>query len=436
LFLLLLLVAPLGSAALAGAAAPPRQGDGPVVVRNEVIVDYPHTATFRLELAPGTAVTGGTLSYRLGRRSCLTAGTVVPAEVEGASLSWTWVMSRSGNPPPGVELVWEWTVRDAAGNTYATTPQTFTFQDERFEWQRVATDGNEITLDWYRGAEVGPTLLAAAEAGLARIEQDIGLDLAGPVQIFVYGSAEDMREALLYVQDWAGGVAFDEYNVILLGVPPSLAEGWGSETIRHELAHLVVGQYAWSCLGGSRPTWLDEGLAVYAEGEPDEALQDDIARGVEQDVFLPVRSLNGAFPAHDAEATMAYSQSYSLVDFLLQAYSQEDMRALLGALSGAAAYDAALEQVYGFNADGLEVVWRAAVGAPPRAIPPTPTPIRAAAVPTAPPLAAIQTVPTPTGISPRPGEAGDSGGGGLCAAGGLPLLGAMLLFVRRRPSRG
>jgi hypothetical protein len=436
--LLLLLVAPLSAAAPDDAAAgPPRQGDAPVVVRNEVTVDYPHTATFRLELAPGTAVSGGTLSYRLGRRSCLAAGTVVPAEVEGASLSWTWVMSRSGNPPPGVELVWEWTVSDAAGNTFAITPQTFTFRDERFEWRSVATAGNEITLQWYRGDEVGPVLLEAAEAGLERIEHDIGLDLAGPAQIYVYGSAEDMRGALLYVQDWAGGVAFDEYNIILLGVPPSLADSWGSETIRHELAHLVVGQFAWSCLGASRPTWLDEGLAVYAEGQPDEALQADIARGVEQDGFLPVRSLNGAFPAHDAEATMAYSQSYSLVNFLLQAYGQEEMRALLGALAGAAAYDAALEQVYDFNADGLEVVWRAAVGAPPRAIPPTPTPIRASAVPTSPPLAAIQTVPTPTGISPAAGEDGAAGSGGLCAAGGLPLLGAMLLVVsRRRPRHG
>ena len=33
----------------------------------------------------------------------------------------------------------------------------------------------------------------------------------------------------------------------------------------HELAHLLVEEVTFNCFGGL-PTWLDEGLAVYAEG--------------------------------------------------------------------------------------------------------------------------------------------------------------------------
>ncbi|MGW8318194.1 MAG: hypothetical protein ACWGPS_03030, partial [Candidatus Promineifilaceae bacterium] len=53
------------------------QDNGPEVVQNEALVDFPETVTFRLELAPGIAVREATLTYQLGRQSCLPAGTHV-----------------------------------------------------------------------------------------------------------------------------------------------------------------------------------------------------------------------------------------------------------------------------------------------------------------------------------------------------------------------
>ena len=85
-----------------------------------------------------------------------------------------------------------------------------------------------------------------------------------------------MQDAVLYIQDWAGGVAFPEYSTILMGVPPNIAEDWGRSTIRHELAHLVVGKFGHSCVGGHRPTWLEEGLAMYAEGEPSSTVTSEL----------------------------------------------------------------------------------------------------------------------------------------------------------------
>lgn len=385
------------------------QDNGPEVVQNEALVDFPETVTFRLELAPGIAVREATLTYQLGRQSCLPAGTHVPVEPGGSTLEWTWVMSRSGNPPPGAEMWWEWTVTDTEGNTLTTPRQQLTFEDSRFDWQTVEAgepgQPARIRLHWYRGDEVGPVLLEAAVTALERLEQEMGIDLQGQVQFYIYGDSADMRQALLYVQDWAGGVAFGDYNTILIGVTPSQANTWGRSTVKHELAHLVVDQFARSCLGGSRPTWLNEGLAVYAEGEPDASVLSDIKRGIEEDAFQPVRSLNGPFPTRGGEASMAYSQSYSLVAHLLDNYGPEKMQQLLLTLADATAYDAALEQVYGFNVDGLEVAWRAAIGAPPRQIPATPTPIVAALIPTVEPLGAARSMPTPGPASTSAPEA-------------------------------
>jgi hypothetical protein len=214
-----------------------------------------------------------------------------------------------------------------------------------------------------------------------------------------------MREAVLFIQDWAGGVAFSGYNIILIGVEPAIVTSWGIPTVRHELTHLVIGRFGQSCLGGSRPNWLNEGLAVYAEGEPGNSVVTDLDRAIDNNTFFPVRSLNGSFPSHDSGVNLAYSQSYSLVNFLLETYGSDKMQELLLTLAQAEGYDAALEQVYGFNTDGLEVAWRQSIGAPTRAIPPTPTPISAEAVPTYMPLNGVQSVPTqgPEGVAePNP----------------------------------
>jgi hypothetical protein len=171
--------------------------------------------------------------------------------------------------------------------------------------------------------------------------------------------------------------------------------------------------------------------------------------GIEFDAFAPVRSLNGAFPARGDEATIAYSQSYSLVAYLLDTYGPEKMQQLLLTLADAAGYDDALEQVYGFNADGLEEAWRGAIGAPARTIPATPTPIAAAAIPTVDPLGAAQSWPTPAAAEP-PADASnevssssegsssvESSSSGLCALGLAPLLliGGLVVFRGRRGRR-
>jgi hypothetical protein len=410
------------------------------VLNNQAEVDFPNTVTFRLELAPELTVAEAWLTYQTGRNSCLQAGTQVPVEVDGSLLEWTWVLSRSGNPPPGAALSWHWTVTDTSGQTFTTPQQQLTFVDDRFDWQTItAADVGEslqLRLHWYRGQEVGPLLMEAAVAGLKRLQADMGITLQDEVQFFIYGAAADMRQAVLYIQDWAGGVAFSEYGVILIGVSPGQAESWGQATVRHELAHLVVDQFGRSCLGGGRPTWLNEGLAVYAEGEPDEATLADIARGIRDNSFAPVRSLNGSFPTHDEAAGMAYSQSFSLVDYLLSTYGPEKMQQLLLTLAAAEGYDQALEQVYGFNADGLEVAWRAAIGASPRSIPATPTPILAANVPTVVPLNAIQPVATPpeAAVVPTVAPASQNDRTGGCVLGLAPLA-ALVLLVGRRPRR-
>jgi hypothetical protein len=129
---------------------------------------------------------------------------------------------------------------------------------------------------------------------------------------------------------------------------------------------------------------------------------------------------------------MAYSQSYGLTAYLLAGYGQKKMQTLLLTLAEGRGYDEALQQVYGFNVDGLEQRWREAIGAPPRSIPPTPTPLTADLVPTYVPISAPESVPTPVGNNAPDAEAERPSTG--CSLGMMPLLLLAGLGWRQRPA--
>lgn len=432
----------VGIGLLTAVLSPPTlHAQAPITVQQNTLDDgrYPRSVTFQLAVDAPAAITQATLHYDVSKVSCLDAAADVPVAVEGDTLEWTWEMVRSGNPPPGTAVTWSWTLTDADGNTLTTPPQTHTFSDNRYEWQTVESDN--LKLHWYEG-DVGQTLLDAAVSGLEQLESEMGIELQDEVNLFIYGDTDDMRDAVLYIQDWAGGVAFSDYNVILMGIPPSLANTWGQDVVPHELAHLVVAQYGRSCVGGSRPNWLEEGLAVYAEGDVSPDIQADIERGLENNSFEPLRSLNGAFSAHGPEAGIAYSQSYSTVDYLLKTYGREPMQQFILTLAAGKSTDAALEEVYGFNVDGLELEWRVHMGLPTRDIPPTPTPINPAMIPTIVPEGLPASLPTPPSAAATPALSADEVAAptaetpatnpGICNLGLVPLLLIGLFAIRRR----
>jgi hypothetical protein len=190
-------------------------------------------------------------------------------------------------------------------------------------------------------------------------------------------------------------MAFPEHNVVIIGISQrDLA--WGRSTIAHELTHVLVGHLTFSCLGDV-PTWLNEGLAVYSEGGLDSASESQLNEAIQSDQLLTVRSLSGGFSEVPSKAYLSYSQSYSLVKFLIETYGQDKMNSLLITLRDGTTIDNALLKVYGFDVEGLEDAWRGAIGAPPRSASaqptaqPTPT-----FVPTYVPFAEAPVVLTPT----------------------------------------
>ncbi len=273
-------------------------------------------------------------------------------------ISWDWDMRQTGGLPPGSQITYWWTLEAADGKQVTTSPAELRLDDNRYPWQSIS--GDNVTIYWYTGSQAfAGEILAAARQALARLAADTGASLKKPVRLYIYNGANDLQGALVFPQEWTGGVAFTRYSTIAIGITPDSLD-WGKGAVTHELTHLVVDQMTLNPYGGM-PVWLDEGLAMYTEGEPGPEFIGPLQNAVNSGKLISVRSLASPFSSFRDEAVLSYAESYSIVDYLIRTYGRAKMQSLLESFRAGITYDDALLQAYGFNADGLFEEWRAYV---------------------------------------------------------------------------
>lgn len=345
--------------------------EGITVISSSTVTMFPNGITFNLEAESDSEINNINLEYRINRLSLIPVNCRVDVDFTPGvrvAASWTWNMLETGGLPPGTEVEYRWLIEDASGHRIETSPASLKFDDFRYDWNSLTSDG--ITLYWYQGGEsFAQELMDAAQEALQRLADDTGVSLEQAVSIYIYASYEDLLGALVFPYEWTGGVAFPDFGIIAIGIFPSDLT-WGKRAMAHELSHLVVHQAVFGPYG-DLPTWLDEGLAVYAEGEISWDRRSRLDEAISNDALISVRSLSSRFTTDPDEARLSYAESYSLVVFLLDNYGQDKMLQLLDVFKEGSGYDDALMQVYGFDMDGLNELWRASLGLGPQ---PTPVP--------------------------------------------------------------
>jgi hypothetical protein len=407
---------------------------------NEIILNFPETATFRATLTSDTDIVSIELEYGNEQQTC---GDVIarafPTFAPGKTVEaeWTWEMRQSGSLPPGAQLWWRWRITDANGQEIVSETKTATWLDNVHNWQTI-DNGDHLRLHWYEGNQAfAEDLAQAAQNGLLFNETQSGLKAEEPIDLYVYASTDDLKEAILYEPSWTGGQAFPDQNIVILGISQSDLD-WGRDAIVHELTHVLVGHQTFSCLGDV-PTWLNEGLAVYSEGELDPASQSQLDDAIRDDTLLSIRSLSSGFSEVADKAYLSYSQSYSITKFLIETHGQEKMTSLLLSLRDGLTIDEALMQTYGFNTEGLEAAWREAIGAQPLPASPEGQPTLQATptfVPTIVPMGGVASplqvtsTPVPTSsFSTEPAEAPPTARTGPPIALTMLLLGMCCVFL-------
>jgi len=338
-------------------AGPVNAQTGLQVLDNRAVPEYPSYIIFRLEIDSPFGISDIRLNYRVNRDSFVNIVCDVKPDIAGTPVTanWIWDMNTTGNPPPGTVIDYWWQITGDNGNKYLTEERQVVFDDLTHPWQ-VIEQGN-LALHWYNGSEAfAGELMNAAQSALAQLERDTGARLARPVDIYIYASSSDLQRAMVYVQDWAGGLAFTGYGVVSIGIAPT-DMAWGKRAMVHELAHLVTYQMT-SNPYNSIPVWLNEGLSMYAEGELESYSESFLREAVINDSLISVQSLSSPFSAYADETYLSYAQSYSLVSFLIDEHGPDKISELLETFSTGANHDGAFLQVYGFDMDGLDEDWQ------------------------------------------------------------------------------
>jgi hypothetical protein len=336
---------------------------GITVIASDVDVNFPSRAVFTVEAESYVDIVDARLYYQVDKMNyaeVVSEGWADFTPANKIEANWVWDMSNA-SLPPGAAVTYWWMIEDDDENRVETSPKIMHFDDSRFTWHSLTSsvgEGGGMTLFWYTGGDsFAGELMDTCEEGLARLTQDIGTYPEKPIKIYVYESTSDLRGAMVYSQEWTGGVAFTDFGIIAISISPSQLE-WGERALVHELTHLVVHQATFSPYG-QLPLWLDEGLATYSEGELDPDLRSSLDKAILEETLISVRSLCSPFSAYADKARLSYAQSYSLVEYLLDNYGQDRMLDLLTLLKQGNTYDEALAEVYGFDINGLDAAWRA-----------------------------------------------------------------------------
>ena len=351
----------------------PAAGDDAIqVTSNSHQVRFAEGITFQLGVKTPDHIQSVALYYRRDGEGVTVR---VPLEilVDAQPIEYTWELE-PGDLPVGEHVEYLWRIMDDQGNELETPPQVAEYADDRFDWQE--TLGGSVVLLWYGADEdEAQRLLGYATQSLARLQDEMGVHLNQPVHVYVYRSKSDMSMALPRRSDAFDdriltlGVVVDDATLLLLG---SHADVEG--TVAHELSHIVVG-LATENPYVSLPRWLDEGLAMYSEGELPGGNQRALDSAIQRDQLISVRSLS-AYTGDPAEVDLFYGEVYSLVDFLLVTYGTDAMSDLLDSFTEGITQEEALQRAYAIGVAELDTEWRRSLGLAPRSTlePGTPPP--------------------------------------------------------------
>ena len=321
-------------------------------------IAFPGSLAFKIKVASSSEITKIRLQYEVEKVNyAQVVSEVWPnfAPARTVVAQWTWDMRRASLPTGATVKYW-WIIEDQSGGKLTTPTQTVQFDDFRYSWQKM--NAEKLTIFWYKGKQsFAEELMTSAQEALERLAEDTGVYPERTITTYVYASSKDLQGAMVFPREWTGGTAYTDYGIVAIGVSQDRLD-WGKRALAHELGHSVIHQITYSPYGNILPTWLDEGLAMHAEGEVDPYMEEWLEKAIDNDRLISVRSLASPFSAIPEVAFISYAESQSLVDFIIKNYGRDKMLKLLMILKEGAIFDEALTQVYGFDQDGLEQLWR------------------------------------------------------------------------------
>ncbi len=257
-------------------------------------------------------------------------------------------------------IKWNYQFTLTDGSTTNSEVFSVRYADDRFDWQTL--ESGTLRVSWYDGDQAfGQAAMDALQGGLASVSRLVAVDLAQPVEFYIYANADDLRATLGdNASQWIAGHADPTLGVVMVIIEPGPEQNIDMEQrIPHELMHVML----YRAVGaGYRniPAWLTEGTATLVEIYPNADLDRVLMDAAEGNRLLPLSSLCGAFPADTGQAFLAYAESRSFTDYLHQTYGSSGLLKLASSYADGVDCERGTEIAFDVPLASLETRWRAA----------------------------------------------------------------------------
>ena len=360
-WLLICLLTLLPAMAAPAVSAGQASAEAEVVVAAESATPaFPEGIDFSVTASSPDGIAEAELLWRPALEETLTLG--LPEVEPGQTVDLDHrVELRAGALPPGLDVHYRWRFTEADGDVLETPERTVLWADDRFDWQPLG-DGPVVVYAYSGDAAFQAEVLASAEETVERLNRRFGAALTDGVRIWVYGSAGDLTGALApNSEPWIAGAAYPWFGLVQAVLPTGDRDEL-ARVIPHEISHLVLYQATRNPFNGP-PAWLDEGLATLAQGSGQAALWQRLAAAADAGELSRLRSLNGQFPYDADGALLAYAQSLSVVQYIVDTYGETGLSKLIAVFREGVSFDEAVERSLGVGLDALDEAWRGAVPA-------------------------------------------------------------------------
>ncbi len=201
-----------------------------------------------------------------------------------------------------------------------------------------------LQFDGGENREMAYLILDILELAYRDVGQAFGLFPDEEITVILYNN-EQFRD-VTQTPSWTNGVYDGKIRLPAGGAAPDRAIM--ARILYHEYTHVIVHE-----LSESRaPTWLNEGLAVYFEGLASGNLpgSQEAARSLARlpaGTLIPLTTLHGSFLKFSSDqAAIAYTESLSATQYLINRYGLPRVKELLQQLSASRPFERTFEAVF------------------------------------------------------------------------------------------
>jgi len=220
---------------------------------------------------------------------------------------------------------------------------------------RLVQGNDELRIAyWPADQQQAEIALQAGTQAIARLKYTLDLELEQRIHIDLCHTNKEFDEQTGQRNDpWVQGRALPRQNRVVVKAIGPVRIG---KLVAHEILHILL-QRKLDETGAVAPRWLHEGLAKYATGDLPMEERELLGQAAADGKLLHINELEAAFTGSPQQVSLAYAQSYTLVDYLSSLEGKAGLSGFLEELGNVGEVERALVRTYQMPIGQLEEQW-------------------------------------------------------------------------------